>query len=147
MTSPYAGEFPDFEQFMIGLLTPFAHTVSYLPALASQITLPLIWVRTTGGTLDANAITYKAHVQAVVFHNDRPSAQTMAIQVRDAFLNAPASTRVNGVLIDYVEEISSTEPRFSAPNLRRSRGTSEFPDLDPLNQMVELAFAIDARRQ
>ncbi|MEC3955820.1 hypothetical protein VMT65_22495 [Nocardia sp. CDC153] len=146
MTGPYAGEFPDFEQFMIGLLTPIAPTVSFLPAQANQISLPLIWVRTTGGTLDVNAITYKAHVQAVVFHNTRPLAQTMAIQVRDAFLNAP-SNRVNGVLVDYVEEISAAEPRFSAPNLRRSRGMSEFPDLDPLNQMVELAFAIDARRQ
>lgn len=146
MTSPYAGVFPDFEQFMIGLLTPIAQTVSFLPAQASQITLPLIWVRTTGGSLDINAITYKAKVQAVVFHNTRQSAQTMAIQVRDAFLNAPAN-RVNGVFVDYVEEISATEPRFSAPNLRRSRGSSEFPDLDPLHQMVELAFAIDARRQ
>ncbi|MFD6452975.1 MULTISPECIES: hypothetical protein [unclassified Nocardia] len=146
MTSPYAGQFPDFEQFMIGLLTPIAPTVSFLPALASQITLPLIWVRTTGGTLDHNAITYQAKVRAAVFHSSRQQAQTMAIQVRDAFLNASAA-RFNGVLVDYVEEIAAAEPRFSAPNLRRSRGTSEFPDLDPLHQMVELAFAIDARRQ
>ncbi|MFD3511028.1 hypothetical protein [Nocardia sp. NPDC058666] len=131
---------------MIGLLTPIAPTVSFLPAQASQLALPLIWVRTTGGTLDVNAITYQAKVQAVVFHSSRQQAQTMAIQVRDAFLNAPAA-RFNGVLVDYVEEIAAAEPRFSAPNLRRSRGTSEFPDLDPLHQMVELAFTIDARRQ
>jgi hypothetical protein len=150
MTAPYPlpGEFPDFEQFMVDLFTPIATTVTALPATAAAIqsALPLIWVRKIGGTLDANAITYKAQVQAVVFGTTRSQAQQLAIQVRDAILAAP-STLTNGVLVDYVEEISGTEPKFTTPALRRSRGLTDFPDLDPLNQMVEVAFAVEARRQ
>ncbi|WP_225725470.1 MULTISPECIES: hypothetical protein [unclassified Nocardia] len=147
MTTPLRGEFPDFEQFLCDLLAPVATTTTVLPSTASQITLPLIWVRKTGGTLDVNAITYKAQVQTIVFGNYRQQAQNLAIQVRDAVLATPAATTSDSVLIDFVEEITSNEPKFHAPILRRSRGLMEVPDLDPLNQMVELAFSIEARRQ
>ncbi|WP_405164727.1 hypothetical protein OG203_06310 [Nocardia sp. NBC_01499] len=149
MTTRQPGEFPDFEQFLCDLLAPIATTMPTLPSTAAQIqsALPLIWVRKTGGTLDINAITYKAQVQTVVFGNNRQQAQAMAIQVRDAVLGAPAATTSDGVLIDYVEEITSSEPKFHAPILRRSRGLTEVPDLDPLNQLVDLAFSIEARRQ
>ncbi|MFJ4652706.1 hypothetical protein ACIP5Y_15705 [Nocardia sp. NPDC088792] len=149
MTASVPGEFPDFEQFLMDLLTPFATPMSVLPSTAAAISaaLPLIWVRKTGGTLDVNGITYKAQVDTVIFHNTRQQAQALAYQVRDAVLAAPATTVSDGVLIDYVEEITSTEPKFHAPILRRSRGLSEVPDLDPLNQMVELAFSLEARRQ
>ncbi|MFX0581188.1 hypothetical protein [Nocardia nepalensis] len=145
---PTPGEFPDFEQFMIDLFTPIATTATTLPATSTalQSALPLIWVRKTAGTLDINAITYKAKVNVVVFGTTRTQAQQLAVQVRDAMLGAPA-TRVNGVLVDYVEEITAEEPKFHPPILRRSRGLTEVPDLDPLNQMVEVAFSIDARRQ
>ncbi|WP_330184999.1 hypothetical protein OHB26_16290 [Nocardia sp. NBC_01503] len=147
MTTLQRGEFPDFEQFLCDLLNPIAATVPALPQTAAQIVLPLIWVRKTGGVLDVNAITYKAQVQIVVFGTDRLQAQNLAIRVRDAVLCAPAATTTDGVLIDYVEEITSSEPKFHAPILRRSRGLTEVPDLDPLNQMVDLAFSIEARRQ
>ncbi|WP_019932334.1 hypothetical protein [Nocardia sp. BMG111209] len=149
MTTLTPGEFPDFEQVLCDLLTPIATAVTTLPqtATAIQSALPLIWVRKTGGTLDMNAITYTAQVQAVVFGTTRAQAQTLAIQVRDTVLAAPAATISDGVVIDYVEEITSNEPKFHAPILRRSRGLMEVPDLDPLNQMVELSFRIDARRQ
>ncbi|WP_278266221.1 hypothetical protein [Nocardia sp. AG03] len=148
MTYPVVGEFPDFEQFMVDLFTPIAGTVTTLPATSAdlQSQLPLIWVRTTGGTLDINAITYKAKVSVVAFGTTRLEAQQLSAQVRTALLNAPAS-RVNGVLVDYTEEIVAEEPKFHPPILRRSRGLSEVPDLDPLNQMVEIAFSIEARRQ
>ncbi|MFF2555747.1 hypothetical protein ACFVUS_32385 [Nocardia sp. NPDC058058] len=149
MTTLQRGEFPDFEQFLTDLLTPIATTVTTLPQTAAliQSALPLIWVRKTGGTLDVNAITYKAQVQTIVFGTDRLQAQNLAIKVRDAVLCAPAATTSDGVLIDYVEEITTAEPKFHAPILRRSRGLTEVPDLDPLNQMVDLAFSIEARRQ
>ncbi|WP_216912829.1 phage tail termination protein [Nocardia noduli] len=145
---PVAGEFPDFEQFMLDLFTPVATTVTTLPATSTalQSALPLIWVRNSGGTLDINAITYKAKVDVVAFGTTRAQAQQLAVQIRTAMLGAPAS-RVNGVLVDYVEEVEADEPKFHAPILRRSRGLTEVPDLDPLNQMVEVAFAIEARRQ
>lgn len=145
---PLPGEFPDFEQFMVDLFTQFATTVTTLPATSTalQSALPLLWVRKTAGTLDVNAITYKATVKVVVFGNSRSQAQSLALQVRDAMLGAPA-TQVNGVLVDYVEEITAEEPKFHPPILRRSRGLTEVPDLDPLNQMVEVAFTVDARRQ
>lgn len=147
-TYPAPGEFPDFEQFMVDLFTPVATTVTTLPATSTdlQAKLPLIWVRTTGGTLDINAITYKAKVSVVAFGTDRVQAQQLSVQIRTALLGAPAS-RVNGVLVDYAEEIAGEEPKFHPPILRRSRGLSEVPDLDPLNQMVEIAFSIEARRQ
>lgn len=149
MTPPLRGEFPDFEQFLCDLLGPVASTVTTLPQTAAliQSALPLIWVRKTGGTLDVNAITYKAQVQVVVLGTNRQQAQNLAIQVRDAVLAAPAATTSDGVLVDFVEEITSSEPKFHAPILRRSRGLQEVPDLDPLNQMVDLAFSIEARRQ
>ncbi|MEU2033575.1 phage tail termination protein [Nocardia amamiensis] len=148
MSYPVAGEFPDFEQFMIDLFTPIASTVATLPATASalQSALPLIWVRKTGGTLDINAITYKAKVNIVAFGTSRTQAQQLATQIRTAMLGAP-STRVNGVLIDYAEEVAAEEPKFHPPMLRRGRGLTEVPDLDPLGQMVEVAFSIEARRQ
>ncbi|MGV9615576.1 phage tail termination protein [Nocardia xishanensis] len=148
MTYPVAGEFPDFEQFMIDLFTPVATTVTTLPATseALQSALPLIWVRKIGGTLDINAITYKAKVNVVAFGTTRGQAQQLAVQIRAAMLGAPAS-RVNGVLVDYAEEVVADEPKFHPPILRRSRGLTEVPDLDPLNQMVEIAFSIEARRQ
>ncbi|GAB2676701.1 hypothetical protein [Nocardia goodfellowii] len=147
-TYPAPGEFPDFEQFMVDLLTPLATTVTTLPATSEdlQSELPLIWVRTTGGTLDINAITYKAKVSVVAFGTTRTQAQQLSVQIRSGLLGAPAS-RVNGVLVDYTEEIVAEEPKFHPPVLRRSRGLSEVPDLDPLNQMVEIAFSIEARRQ
>ncbi|RDI63218.1 hypothetical protein [Nocardia pseudobrasiliensis] len=145
---PAPGEFPDFERFLTDLFAPIARTVGTLPATPSELqsALPLIWVRQTGGTLDINAITYKAKVSVVVFGSTRSEAQRLAVRVRDAVLDAPA-TRVNGVLVDYVEEITAEEPKFHPPILRRSRGLTEVPDLDPLNQMVEAAFSIEARRQ
>ncbi|MEU4809448.1 hypothetical protein AB0H20_09615 [Nocardia fluminea] len=148
MTYPTPGAFPDFEQFMVDLFTPIATTVTTLPATSAdlQSTLPLIWVRTTGGTLDINAITYKAKVSVVAFGVTRTQAQQLSMQIRTALLAAPAS-HVNGVLVDYTEEIVAEEPKFHPPILRRSRGLSEVPDLDPLNQMVEIAFSIEARRQ
>ncbi|QIS16599.1 hypothetical protein [Nocardia arthritidis] len=150
MTTPYPapGEFPDFEQVMVDLLKSIATTVSTLPATGDdfQSALPFIWARKTGGTVDFNAITYRANVRLAVFGSNRPQAQMLATQVRAAVLNAPAA-RVNGVLVDWVEEIAVTEPEFQPPTLRRSRNLLEFPDLDPLNQMVDLAFALDARRQ
>ncbi|WP_067835979.1 MULTISPECIES: hypothetical protein [Nocardia] len=147
-TYPVPGEFPDFEQFMVDLFTPIATTVTTLPATSAalQSSLPLIWVRTTGGTLDINAVTYKAKVSAVAFGTSRVAAQQLSVQIREAILSAPAS-RVNGVLVDYVEEIAAEEQKFHPPILRRSRGLTEVPDLDPLNQMVEIAFSIEARRQ
>lgn len=147
-TYPVPGEFPDFEQFMIDLFTPIATTVTTLPATSTalQSALPLLWVRKTAGTLDINAITYKATVKIVVFGTVRTLAQQLGVQVRDAMLAAPA-TQVNGVTVDNVEETTAEEPKFHPPILRRSRGLTEVPDLDPLNQMVELAFTIDARRQ
>ncbi|PXX52640.1 hypothetical protein DFR70_13225 [Nocardia tenerifensis] len=147
-TYPTPGEFPDFEQFMVDLFTPTATTVATLPATSAdlQSKLPLIWVRTTGGTLDINAITYKAKVSVVAFGATRSEAQQLSVQIRTAMLGAPAS-RVNGVLVDYTEEIAAEEPKFQAPILRRGRGLTEVPDLDPLNQMVEVAFSIEARRQ
>ncbi|WP_067852451.1 hypothetical protein [Nocardia shimofusensis] len=150
MTTPYpvAGEFPDFEQFLVDLFTPIATTVTTLPATsqALQSALPLVWVRTSGGTLDINAITYKAKMSVVAIGTTRGQAQQLAIQLRTAVLNAPAS-RVNGVLVDYAEEIEADDPKFHPPILRRSRGLTEVPDLDPLNQMVEISFSIEARRQ
>lgn len=148
MTYPVAGEFPDFEQFMIDLFTPIATTVTTLPATSAELqsALPLIWVRTTGGTLDINAITYKAKVSVVAFGTTRAQAQQLSVQIRTSMLGAPAS-RVNGVLVDHAEEVEAEEPKFHPPILRRSRGLTEVPDLDPLNQMVEVAFSIEARRQ
>ncbi|MFB7719341.1 hypothetical protein [Nocardia sp. NPDC056100] len=143
---PVPGEFPDFEQFMVDLFTPFATTITALPATLQQSALPLIWVRKSSGTLDINAITYKAKVNVVAFGATRSQAQQLAVQIRTALLCAPAS-RVNGVLVDYTEEIEAEEPKFHPPILRRSRGLTEVPDLDPLNQMVEVAFSIEARRQ
>lgn len=144
-TYPAPGEFPDFEQFMVDLFTPIATTVTTLPA-DLQSKLPLIWVRTTGGTLDINAITYKAKVSVVAFGTTRAQAQQLSVQIRTAMLAAPVS-RINGVLVDYTEEIAAEEPKSHPPILRRSRGLSEVPDLDPLNQMVEIAFAVEARQQ
>lgn len=147
-TYPAPGEFPDFEQFLIDLFTPIAGTVTTLPATSAELqaALPLIWVRKTAGTVDINAITYKAKVSVAVFGTTRAQAQQLAVQVRDAVLAAPA-TRVNGVLVDSVEEITAEEAKFHPPILRRSRGLTEVPDLDPLNQLVEVAFSIEARRQ
>nr|WP_146251123.1 hypothetical protein [Nocardia tenerifensis] len=133
---------------MVDLFSPIAGTVTALPATASalQSALPLIWVRQTGGSVDINAITYKAKVSVAAFGTTRGQAQQLAVQIRDAMLAAPA-TRVNGVLIDYTEEAAGEELKFHPPILRRSRGLTEVPDLDPLNQMVEIAFSIEARRQ
>ncbi|MFC3963514.1 hypothetical protein [Nocardia jiangsuensis] len=148
MTYPVAGEFPDFEQFLVDLFTPIATTVTTLPATsqALQAALPLVWVRTVGGTLDINAITYRAKMGVAAIGATRGQAQLLAVQLREAVLNAPAS-RVNGVLVDYAEEIEAEDPKFHPPILRRSRGLTEVPDLDPLNQMVEISFSIEARRQ
>ncbi|MFE3754563.1 hypothetical protein ACFXO9_09675 [Nocardia tengchongensis] len=147
MTASQPGEFPDFEQFLIDLLTPFANPTNMLPATLTPAALPLTWVRKSGGTLDVNGITYKAQMQVVVFGTTRQSAQTLAVQVRDAVLATPAATTTDSVLIDFVEEIAAGEPKFQAPILRRSRQLTDIPDLDPLSQMVELAFSIEARRQ
>lgn len=147
-TYPLPGEFPDFEQFMIDLFSPLATTVTTLPATSQllQAALPLLWVRKTGGTLDANAVTYHATLKVVVFGTARAQAQSLAQSVRDAMLATPANV-VNGVVVDYVEETSTEDPKFHPPILRRSRGLTDMPDLDPLNQMVEVAFTVDARRQ
>ncbi|MFI5775983.1 hypothetical protein [Nocardia sp. NPDC051570] len=145
---PAPGEFPDFEQFMLDLFTPIGTTVTSLPAAGDQITatLPFLWVRTVGGTLDGNEVTYIAKVRVVALGHTRTEAQRLAGRAREAMLDAPA-TRVNGVLIDWAEEAIPAEVKYFPPTVQRSQGVADLPNLDPLGQMVEIGFTLHARRQ
>ena len=129
---PMPGAFPDWEQVLVDLCTPITYTCSSLPPDVTSLDglLPLILVRRVGGGLDVNAITDTALVQLTAFAATRQASQQLAYQVREAML-ACAGTSVNGVLVDWVEEIS---------------GQLEVVDLDPLNRTVEVAFRCQARR-
>ncbi|KZM68130.1 hypothetical protein [Nocardia terpenica] len=130
---PVPGAFLDWEQVCVDLLTPLAYTCSALPPdmQALDALLPLVLVRRVGGGLDVNAITDTALMQCTAFAPTRALSQQLASQVREALLACPGD-QVNGVLVDYVEEMS---------------GQLEVTDLDPLNRTVEVAFRMEARRQ
>lgn len=130
---PIPDEFPDFEQVLIDLLTPMAYVCTTLPESADlmQQALPLFWVRRVGGGLDADGITDTAHMQVMAFSYTRRLSEQLSRQARRAILESPG-TSINGVLLDWAEEIT---------------GLIEMADIDPLNRTVEIAFAIDARRQ
>ncbi|WP_405160058.1 hypothetical protein OG203_26910 [Nocardia sp. NBC_01499] len=150
MTAPYPtpGEFPDFEQFMVDLLTPIGTTLTTLPASGDQIQakLPFIWVRFISGTSDINAITYIAKVRVTVVGQTRDAAQKLVGRVREAMLNSPGA-RVNGVLVDWAEESTTAEVKYFPPTLQRSQGVTDLPNLDPVSQLVEIGFTLHARRQ
>lgn len=150
MTAPYPtpGEFPDFERFMVDLFTPITTTLTTLPATGDQIQAkaPFIWVRFTSGSSDINAITYIAKVRVAVVGQTRDGAQQLVGRVREAMLNSPG-TRVNGVLMDWAEESAAAEAKYFPPTLQRSQGVTDLPNLDPVNQIVEIGFTLHARRQ
>lgn len=150
MTSPYPvpGEFPDFEQLMVDLLTPIETTLTALPAGGTELqaALPFFWVRLISGSTDINAITYTAKVRIVAVAGDRASAQLLIGQAREAMLSTPG-TRVNGVLVDWAEESAASEVKYFPPTLQRSQGVADLPDLDPVHQLVEVGFTVHARRQ
>ncbi|WP_443678185.1 phage tail termination protein [Nocardia pulmonis] len=133
---------------MLDLFGPMATTLTSLPATGDQFTakLPFLWVRTLGGTLDGNEITYIAKVRVVAVARTRTEAQQLAGRAREAMLNTPA-TRVNGVLIDWAEETVAAEVKYFPPTVQRSQGVADLPNLDPLEQMVEIGFTLHARRQ
>jgi hypothetical protein len=149
-TGPYPihGEFPLWEHFLSDLLTPIAHTTNTLPATADAVAaaLPMYWARRVGGGVDKDGITDTAHVQVVAFASIRDQAQMLAMQARDALLCAPGQS-VNGVVIDWAEEIPAIGIKTWPVTVHRTDGFTEFPDLDPLNEMFEVAFSLDARRQ
>lgn len=130
---PEPGEFPDWEQVLIDLLTPITYTCQTLPPSADdlQALLPLLWVRRDGGGLDINAITDTANMRIVAMSHTRSASWRLARQAREAVLACPAGS-VNGVLVDWCEEIT---------------GELEIGDADPLNRTVEVAFRMMARRQ
>ncbi|MBF6332376.1 hypothetical protein [Nocardia transvalensis] len=136
MTYPVPGEFPDFEQVLIDLLTPIAYTCSTLPASEQdfQDALPLIWARRIDGGIDADQITDTAIVQLDVFAHKRSDAQALGRRATAAVLGC-GGTRVNGVLIDWVEQNSG------------GAGGLDTQDIDPLNRVAQAQFRIDARRQ
>ncbi|MFI9506978.1 hypothetical protein [Nocardia sp. NPDC052566] len=150
MTAPYPapGEFPDFEQLLIDLLTPIAITAASLPATGPLVdaALPMIWVRKLSGSHDINKVTYIAKVRVVAIAQTRTAAAKLAAKVREAVLGSPG-TRVNGVLVDWSEELDVEGVAYHPPTLQRSQGTADFPNLDPLDRMVELGFVLHARRQ
>ncbi|MFR9750486.1 hypothetical protein ACL02S_05560 [Nocardia sp. 004] len=150
MTNPYPtpGQFPDFEQVLVDLCTPIATTVSTLPATGDEIRdqLPFLWVRLVSGSTDINAVTYTAKVRVAAIAQTRAAAQQLASSARDALLATPA-TRVNGVLIDWAEEAAPDDVKYFPPTLQRSQGVADLPNLDPINQMVEIGFTLHARRQ
>lgn len=148
MTYPVPGEFPDFEQCLVDLLTPIVPTVTSLPATGSDLdaALPLAWVRKVRGTTDVNSVTYTAQLRVVLVATDRGPATQLAGQVRGAVLGV-AGTDVNGVLIDWVDEIAPEELKYFPPTVQRSQGSADLPNLDPLDRMVELGFSLQARRQ
>ncbi|MFI7001332.1 hypothetical protein [Nocardia sp. NPDC050175] len=150
MTAPYPipGQFPDFEQFVVDLFATVGTTSTTLPATGDliQAKLPFLWIRKVSGSLDANAITYIAKVRVVALGQTRADAAQLADKARTAMLAAPG-TRVNGVLVDWAEEIAADEVKYFPPTVQRSQGNADFPNLDPLDRMVELGFALHARRQ
>ncbi|MFD3596267.1 hypothetical protein ACFWU5_26405 [Nocardia sp. NPDC058640] len=150
MTSPYPipGKFPDFEQFMVDLLTPIETTLTALPASGTdlQTAMPFFWVRVVSGSTDINEITYTAKVRIVAAAANRAAAQLLIGTAREAMLSSPG-TRVNGVLVDWAEESAVSEVKYFPPTLQRSQGVADLPDLDPVHQLVEVGFTVHARRQ
>ncbi len=150
MTSPYPapGEFPDFEQFLVDLLAPIATTLTTLPATGELLVakFPFFWARQIGGSTDINEITYTAKVRVTAAAVDRAAAQAFAARARVAILTAPGKS-VNGVLVDWAEEMTPAEVKYFPPTLARSQGTGDLPNLDPVSQLVELGFTVHARRQ
>lgn len=130
---PEPGEFPDWEQVLIDLLTPITYTCQQLPPSAEliQAALPLLWVRRDGGGVDFDQITDTANVRVVAMSDLRSQSWRLARQAREAILNCPGRD-VNGVLVDWAEEIT---------------GQMEIGDEDPLRRDVEIAFRMMARRQ
>lgn len=132
---PEKGEFPDFEQVLVDLLTPLSYTCTSLPAereeLDALIADGLIWVRRTGGSANADQTDDRALVQLSVITPKRRTSQRLARHVRNAVSNCPGKS-INGVLIDYVEETS---------------GALEQLELDPLNREIEVGFMMQARKQ
>ncbi|MFD4357890.1 hypothetical protein ACFWPX_35480 [Nocardia sp. NPDC058518] len=150
MTSPYPrpGEFPDFERFLVDLLAPIATTLTTLPASGDLVVAqyPFFWVRQIGGSTDINEITYTAKVRVTAVASDRAGAQTAAGQARVSLLSSPGKS-VNGVLVDWAEEMTPAEVKYFPPTLTRSQGAADLPNLDPVSQLVELGFTVQARRQ
>ncbi|MFI6168843.1 hypothetical protein ACIBCN_18830 [Nocardia sp. NPDC051052] len=138
MTAPYPapGEFPDFEQVLIDLLTPIAYTCTSLPTdeTAFNAALPLIWARRTGGGIDEDQVLDSAVMQVDVFSHRRSDSQALGRRITRALL-AAAGTRVAGVLIDWAEQLTG------------GAGGIETQDIDPLNRVAQLGFRLDARRQ
>jgi hypothetical protein len=130
---PEPGEFPDFEQVLIDLLTPITYTCQTLPLSAELLAaaLPLLWVRRDGGGLDFDQITDTAHVRVIAMSDQRAQSWHLARQAREAIVNCPGAD-INGALIDWAQEIT---------------GQLEMGDLDPLRRDVEIAFRMEARRQ
>ncbi|WP_032380955.1 phage tail termination protein [Rhodococcoides fascians] len=133
MDYPEYGEYPDFEQVLVDLLTPIAYTCTTIPDSPEELeeAMPLIWARRTGGAPDVDDITDNAMVQLTIFSHTRSQSQRIAGKAKRATRDA-GGTRVNGVLIDHTHEMS---------------GVLEIPDLDPLNRTVQVGFVISARRQ
>lgn len=129
-TYPVRGRFPDFEHVFIDLLTPIAYTVQTIPDGLDEDALPLIQVRRTGGKVDGEGVADTAFVQIMGLSNTRADSQRIVDDAREAIL-AAGGTRVNGVLIDWTEEMS---------------GLLEQLDIDPLRRGVEAMFAVSARR-
>ncbi|MGW5435590.1 phage tail termination protein [Nocardia asteroides] len=150
MTSPYPtpGEFPDFERFLVDLLSPIETATTTLPATGDQVVaqFPFCWVRQVGGSTDINEITYTAKVRVTAAAADRAGAQALAARARVAILASPGKS-VNGVLVDWAEEMTPAEVKYFPPTLLRSQGTADLPNLDPVSQLVELGFSLQARRQ
>ncbi|AVP71357.1 phage tail termination protein [Prescottella equi] len=126
---PVRGRFPDFEQVLVDLLTPLAYTCGTLPDGDLEEHLPLIWARRVGGKSDG--ITDHAFVQLSVFSHKRAASQRLADDARE-LLEAAGGTRVNGVLIDWTDEMS---------------GLLERADIDPLNRVIDVGYVVAARRQ
>ncbi|WP_306358696.1 MULTISPECIES: hypothetical protein [unclassified Nocardia] len=133
---PAPGEFPDFEQVLVDLLSPLAFTCSVLPATEDEFNaaLPLIWARRTGGGIDPDQVTDAAIVAVDVFAHQRSESVALARRVTTAVMGC-AGRSVGGVLIDFVRQQQGGQT-----------GTQR-DDPDPMNRVVELEFQLDARRQ
>lgn len=126
--------FPDAEQFMVDLLTPFGYACTFLPVndegKFDESRMPIIWVTRNGGTRDD--ITDRPIMSVAVFAKTRKVTNDIAEQCREAVLDAPGNVKVGGVFCDYADEVT-------AP--------SRAEDIDPTNRLVQASFRLSFRRQ